>query len=137
MKYLIGIDPGVKTGLSIYNATNKEIVGCKTFSIISAMDFILKYRGPNRDIEIYFEDARLRKWIPRDRGREVLQNVGSVKRDCGIWEEFCKFHSIKYYPIAPKNNMTKLDAKTFSKITGWQGRTSEHARDSAMLVFGR
>ena len=33
--------------------------------------------------------------------------------------------------------MTKSKADTFKKLTGWTGRTNEHARDAAMLVFRR
>ena len=30
----------------------------------------------------------------------------------------------------------KLDAAAFKRLTSWQGRTSEHGRDAAMLVWG-
>jgi len=33
--------------------------------------------------------------------------------------------------------MTKLDREQFKKITGYEGVTSEHARDAALLVYGR
>jgi len=33
--------------------------------------------------------------------------------------------------------MTKLTADQFKRITGWHGRTNEHGRDAAMLVFGK
>ena len=87
--------------------------------------------------EVYFEDARLRKWIPKTSGREVLQGAGSIKRDCSIWEEFFDLHKIKAFPIAPKDTKTKMNAQLFARLTGWTGRTSEHARDAALLVWGR
>ena len=83
-----------------------------------------------------FEDARLRKWIPQIKGKEVLQGVGSVKRDAGIWEDFLRDLGVPFEMVAPKNNITKLSADSFRKITGWQSKTNEHSRDAAMLVFG-
>ena len=85
---------------------------------------------------IVFEDSRIRKWIPKERGREVLQNVGKNKRDCSIWEEFCNFHDIPYIAQAPQKGLTKHTAESFQAITGWEGATNEHGRDAAMLVFG-
>lgn len=39
--------------------------------------------------------------------------------------------------VAPKRNVTKLTHESFVAITKWKGRTNEHKRDAAMLVFGR
>ena len=33
--------------------------------------------------------------------------------------------------------MTKWSAEVFADMTGWKGRTSNHARDAALLVYGR
>ena len=35
-----------------------------------------------------------------------------------------------------KPTKSKLDAKEFNKITGWQGRTNQEVRVAAMLVYG-
>lgn len=43
---------------------------------------------------------------------------------------------IPFELVAPKNNKTKVSADYFKKLTGWEGRTNEHERDCAMLVFG-
>jgi hypothetical protein len=88
------------------------------------------------DIKLYIEDARLRTWYGA-KGKEVLQGVGSVKRDCLRWQEFCEHHNIEFNMVHPKNNKTKLKAAEFKKITGWSGKSNEHGRDSAMLVWGR
>lgn len=86
-------------------------------------------------LKIYIEDARQRKWVTG--GCEKLQGVGSVKRDCQRWQEFCEYHGIDFELVAPKNNRTKTTASEFKRITGWQQRTNEHGRDAAMLIFGR
>ena len=74
--------------------------------------------------------------VPQTAGPEVLQGVGSVKRDCSIWEEFLKHHGLEYRALRPQRGGTKWDAADFKRITGWAKRTSGHGRDAAVLVFG-
>jgi hypothetical protein len=130
----IGIDPGVLTGIAVSINKKLELVG--SFTAVFAENLILEYRQkPDQKLKLFIEDARQRKWVTG--GREKLQGVGSVKRDCSRWEEFCKFHGIDLELIHPKNNTTKLDAKTFKNLTGWEFPTNEHSRDAAMLIWGR
>ena len=132
-KMLIGIDCGVNTGYARTN--NGELQVVSSMSIIEAMACVASYRGQMPPIKVYIEDARKRKWFTG--GREKAQGVGSVKRDAQIWEEFCKHQGFEYELVAPKNNKTKLDAKSFKKLTGWTCQTNEHGRDAAMLIYGR
>jgi hypothetical protein len=138
-KLLIGIDPGVHTGLAIYDRTKKKLLEVITTGIIQAQITVRHNRFMEQinlaNILVRMEDARLRTWFG-DAGREVLMGAGSIKRDCSMWEEFLKYHSIPYEFVAPKNNKTKTDAKLFNQITGWSQKTNEHGRDAAMLVFG-
>lgn len=133
---LVGIDTGVRTGFAVWNTASRSLERVETMPIHRAMFEVLKMRDENPyGLAVYFEDARLRKWFGR-KGREALQGAGSVKRDAGIWEDFLRDEGIRGYPVAPKNNATKLSAEAFAGITGWRKRCSEHARDAAMLVFG-
>lgn len=132
-KILIGIDPGVRTGIALWSTTKKCFIEVSTMSIINAQYHILNYKQSIQ--ELRFEDARLRKWFG-GKGREALQGAGSIKRDCKIWEEFCRFYDIPYRTVPPKDNTTKLTKESFRNITKWEGQTSEHSRDAAMLVWG-
>ena len=132
----VGIDPGTRTGLTFYNLTTKKIELCNTFSIVGAMKEIEGLVAEKTNVEVWFEDARKRTWIPKQVGRERLQGAGSIKRDCAIWEEFCSFHGIRFRKVAPKNISTKLNKDVFARVTGWDKRVSVHARDSAMIVYG-
>jgi len=137
-KTIIGIDPGTKTGIAVYSPTDRKITYCATVGIVKAMQIVMAYIDVNfPPVELIFEDARKRRWIPKKTGRERLQGAGSIKRDSSIWQEFCEFHHISYSAVPPKAGMTKINSDIFRKITGWTGRTSEHSRDAAMIVFGR
>ena len=127
-KYLIGIDTGVNTGYAVAqdNGNGGELFEVRSLTITQAM---------SRTLELFIEDARKRTWFTG--GREKAQGVGSVKRDAQIWEDWCTEQGINFKMIHPQNNSTKYKAPIFKKITGWIGRTNEHARDAAMLVHGR
>lgn len=137
MKY-IGIDPGKKTGFAVWDRDAKYLAEVSTLSITMAMDKVRMMADilGCENIRLFIEDARKRKWYGRT-GRERLKGAGSICRDSTIWEDFCKELGVQYVMVAPRCNTTKLNAQQFKAITGWQGLTSNHARDAACLVFGR
>ncbi len=140
-RFYIGIDTGVNTGLCIWSKPNKKIHWLDAYKIHEAMDvvkdWVKNYPG---DVFIRVEDARLRKWIPREKNAKDeagrREGAGSVKRDAIIWEDFLKSIRAEFEMVAPKNNKTKMKAEYFGKVTGWTEQTNEHTRDAAMLVFG-
>lgn len=141
-KYWIGIDPGENTGVAIWDAGKQCFVSIFTTTAASAILHIWSnYVGWNNDTIIVFEDARKRQWIPREKNlseyRGRLMGAGSVKRDCTIWEEFCKDYNFNYLAVPPRRGETKWDADYFARVTGWTKRTSNHARDAALLVYGK
>lgn len=140
-RYCIGIDPGSHTGVAVWNREDKKFFQIETFTPARAIIMLCAFADEDcpwiGGAEVFCEDARLRKWIPKERGREVLQGVGAVKARCADIEEACRILGIKCTMLAPRKGMTKMSAEKFRKLTGWTGRTSEHARDAAMLVLGR
>lgn len=135
----IGIDTGVHTGVAIYNSKTKLLEAVTTMKIHAAMWLVQKIHGERDDVQVRYEDARQRTWYgvnspQKDRAR--LQGAGSIKRDCQIWEDFLTSEGIEHIAVAPKHNATKMSAEAFGKITGYQGKTNEHGRDAAMLVYG-
>lgn len=142
--YIIGIDPGTKTGLCIYYRPEKRICVLTSGTLLQCL-FLLKGgawwdRINNDQVFIRMEDARLRTWVPRqktesrERGRR--EGAGYVKAHCAIWEDWFKIVGIPYELVAPMNNKTKVDAEYFKKLTGYDKRTNEHERDAGMLVVG-
>lgn len=130
---IIGIDPGVRTGIAIWSRRTKQYTQITTLPHHYATQLVASIK----DLKIFirFEDARLRKWFGKS-GPEVQQGAGSVKRDSQLWQEWCEMNNIPFEAVAPKDNRTKLDAATFKTWTGWKASTNEHGRDAAMLVYG-
>lgn len=137
----IGIDPGAHTGVAFWDATKREFVELSTIPIHQALHKVRKFHNDNKDlfdICVVFEDARQRTWFGRDKNTNAkLQGAGSIKRDCSIWEDFCKDYQIPFIAVPPMKGGTKLSDAYFKTISGWKGKTSNHARDAAMLVIGR
>lgn len=139
VKVLVGIDTGVNTGFAVATEQGNggELIQVISLTITQAMARVTELcelYGKSQ-VYLYIEDPRQRTWFTG--GREKAQGVGSVKRDAQIWEDWCKENQINYKMIHPKNNCTKYKSETFKRVTGWTGRTNEHARDAAMLVFKR
>lgn len=133
----IGIDVGTNTGIAIWDSGEKKLLSLETLLIHQAMEQVEHwYYKCDGDVMVIFEDARLRKWYGA-KSDAKLQGAGSVKRDSAIWEDFLRDKKIPFKGIHPIQGMTKLTSIYFKRITKWEGRTSEHSRDAAMLVIGK
>ena len=134
---LIGIDTGVKTGFA--HSIDGVLQEVSTQTILSAQDKVLSIRdeAAQSDVKLVvcIEDVRKRTWVDPRIGKERMKGVGSVTRDCSIWQEFCERYDIPHLLVAPASIDTKRSAKDFKVITGWHGRTSEHSRDAGMMIY--
>lgn len=136
----IGIDCGHDTGLAVWDTGRRVFRAVGTLPIHRALDAVKGWAADNPgQVRVVFEDARQRKWLPRETSaseyRGKLIGAGSVKRDAVIWQEFLEDKDIPFEAVPPRRGLTKWTPEAFEKVTGWKGRTSNHARDAAMLVF--
>lgn len=137
----IGIDAGKNTGFAVWDSKLKKFIEITSMPIHRAMLEVKQIFDKEVDnLYIRVEDARQRTWFGNNMSwneeRSKLQGVGSVKRDCTIWDDFLKDSKVSYEMVPPKRNVTKLSHDKFQRLTGWEKRTNEHSRDAAMLVFG-
>lgn len=137
----IGIDPGVKTGYAEWEVGSNRLIVVETLTIHEAMERVKAHAIAKTVRRVTFEDARKRRYFGAadDRqarsGAGIREGVGSVKRDCSIWDDFLASLGVKYRALAPQAGATKWSAEHFARVTGWKGRTSEHGRDAAILVL--
>lgn len=133
----VGIDTGKHTGVAVWASITGSFFQIETVAIHRAMKIVLDLKEKYGDkLFVIFEDARQRKYFGNS-GKEVWQGAGSIKRDAVIWEDFLTDYGIPFRALPPTKGATKLSTLQFRALTGWGGRTSEHSRDAAMLVFGR
>ncbi len=128
--FLVGIDPGVHTGMCIYDRRTRRIDYLATTGIAECMHRIKELADRGVYICVMIEDARKRSG-PANKAL----GAGSVRRDCSVWQEWLDWHKI---PSVWQNiGTTKMTSEQFAKLTGYRDRTSSHARDAAMIVWGR
>jgi len=128
---LIGIDPGTHTGIAVKKHGKFELI--ETVTIFAAIQQIIYEDDLHGYIFVRIEDARLRTWFGKS-GPEVWKGAGSIARDCAIWEEVLTELKIPFEMVHPKF-VKATTADYFKKLTGWQGRTSKHAREAAWMIL--
>lgn len=130
----IGIDTGVKTGFAIYSMSVRSITDVRTVTIDVAMELVqdLAKISP---VFVRVEDSRLAVHGRRAQGHR-LKGAGSVMRDAKMWEDFLTRLKIDFEMVRPRKEFTKWKPDAFRRLTQWEGRTSQHGRDAAMLVHG-
>lgn len=135
-RFIIGIDPGSKTGVAVWDRESREFKEVRTLDILEAVELLKSYWAGNEESPVFvrIEDPNQRKWFGNS-GREKLQGAGSVKRDFKIFKTLLEKEKIPFQACNPKDLRTKVKAELFNKITGYQGKTSEHARDAALMVY--
>ena len=140
-RVFIGIDPGTHTGVAVWDSASRAFLEVATLPLWKALDAVRAWNDmPDMEVRVVFEDARQRTWFRKDRSsseyRGHLMGAGAAKRDAAIWEEFLTAQRIPFQALKPRAGMTKWKADYWAKVTGWRGRTTEHSRDAALLVYG-
>ena len=105
----IGIDPGTHTGVAVWDTREGKFLSLATMPIHRALEMVLAWRDGmwykdkyiHEKVEVVFEDARQRTWFGHGDTNAKAQGAGSVKRDCSIWEDFCKDYGIPYWAKPP------------------------------------
>jgi hypothetical protein len=142
-QFTIGIDPGVNTGIAIWDNRKDKLVYSGTLSILEAIEEVEEYHTTGYRIRLNVEDPNLREWFGSKKNPTVdvqakAQGAGSVKRDFKIWKEFAEMYDIELHGYHPKDVGSKTH-KEISMIIGWgvKGRTSQHERDAIVLSMKR
>jgi hypothetical protein len=135
-RYYIGIDPGVKTGFCVWSKEDQRIRHLRTVPIHEAMEAVKYWHTTNPgQVFVVVEDARQATY-GRQQDVHKAQGAGSVKRDCSIWDAYLNYLSVDHRMTRPKKSITKLTDEVFKALTKYTERTSSHAKDACMLVFG-
>lgn len=156
-KYYIGIDPGIKTGIALWNAKTREFEVIMTTDILAAMTFV-RCLNASVDVTVVFSDCRwardkethfacfVNNSTEEDKSSthffvdvewEDENSLDSAKQECDIWESFLKVEKIKYDATALIYFGEILNATEFKKLVGWNKQTTQHDRNAAMLVFNK
>lgn len=131
---VIGIDPGVQTGVAIY-----EGGALVRLATVEAHDYYTLLQSERPGLVIV-EDSRLQSHVftaPKIIGNaknKIARNIGMVDGFCHLLESLCKSFEIEIISVSPLAKGSKYNAKVFEQITGYQGRSNQHERDAAMVA---
>ena len=134
MKVLIGIDPGVHTGLAVIQ--DGKLYQLQTIHPLDIPTMLAQW-SPDR---LVFEDSRLTSKLFTTNARAAVaksmaRKVGQVDMVCGLIVEACSRLGIPAHGISPKGKGAKLNAEQFKALTGWDGLSNEHQRDAAAVAW--
>ena len=133
---VIGIDPGVNTGMAVYE--DGELVSLQTIEPHQIGLILSQYQV--QPLFLVFEDSRLQShvWLPsQSKGvaANIARKVGMVDAWCYLIERVCEDYNIAYMRVSPKAKGMKVDAELFKKVTRWDKRSNQHERDAAMIAW--
>ena len=142
-RHFIGIDPGRKTGLAVWDAK------LSTFELLDTLDFwqtvdLVTTAYPPLSTVLVIEDPGMNKptfghgEAARRKREKISRNVGWNQCEAALLIE--GFERLGYEvrrvrPQGKKGEKRKWNAAKFRAITGYTKRTSEHSRDAGMLVY--
>jgi hypothetical protein len=141
---VIGIDPGIDTGVAIYDRSHKRLVYAQTLCFWTAHDLIHSYDPA--DVELFIEDPGLIKrniyrgtrtdTVNEANLREkIAGNIGSNRREATLLIE--RFSGLAYTVHREKPTSAKWTPEQFELYTRHGKRVSEHVRDAARLCWQR
>lgn len=136
-KITIGIDPGVHTGVAVYNCTIQSFLHISSTNIVEAQAIVQQYaQEADNDVVIILEDPRLIRRRANMTSALRMRGVGSVMRDASMWCEWARHNNIPLYRkglgITAKG---RQGAEMFKQLTGITRRTNSHERDAAMIAL--
>lgn len=142
-RYSIGIDPGANTGYAVYDRQEKKLIAVETLDFWRVINKLYNYQD-DFVYRVVVELPQTKKgktnkhvWHKEAQDRGAIErtgvNVGASLREAELIIKWCQNNG---YNVLATNPQGKVDKDVFKKMTGWEGRTSPHARDAGMLVWG-
>lgn len=134
MSYILGIDPGVNTGIATF--ADGKLLSLQTISPHRLPDMLRQ----GCIARVIFEDSRLQSAVwtqvkSRPAALKMARNVGQVDAWCSLITSVCDDLGIAAHGISPRGKGAKLNAEQFARLTGWTGSSNEHTRDAGAVAW--
>ena len=136
MSLILGMDPGVNTGVAHF--LDGALAKLET---IGPHEIERKLREA-MPVRVVFEDSRLQShaWTAqaktaRGAALATARSLGQVDAWCRLITEICGELGIPAHGISPAAKGTKRSAEAFSIVTGWKRSSNQHERDAAMVAW--
>ena len=133
MSKYIGIDPGKKTAIAVYDSTNKRVIDVFMTDFWGAYEYLENEQHDILIKKVIIEVPRTKtNW--HKKGCDITSaNVGGIYREATLLADGIERMGLKVIRQHPQG---KVDAEYVKKITGYKDQTNEHIRDAIMLCWG-
>ncbi len=147
-RYVVGIDPGVKTGFAVWNRDEKAFEWIETSTFWGVFfriteSSVFKPVNTHIVIEVAHHAPTFKHLKAEGQNKDTLskiaRNVGQVTREAQLLVEGFRrlgFTVSEQKPLGKAKNAAD-DRAQFERLTGWTKQTSQHARDAARMVYQR
>lgn len=136
-RYAIGVDPGVTTGIAVWDRREKALTRMESMTWWEAFDWIAGLDPTEYWITV--EDSSKNNFTYKRHGgdisRKISRNAGMNQGMSRLMIEGLKRRGFTVREVVP-GGRKKLNSDMFRLYTKWEDCTSQHARDAAMMVFG-
>lgn len=134
MSIVLGIDPGVSTGIAVFQ--DGALWKLETI----APHQIAGYLAAARPARVVFEDSRLTSHVfstvkSRPAALKMARNIGEIDAWCRVITAVCAELHIPAHGISPAGKGAKLNAAQFAAATGWTAKSNQHERDACMVAW--
>lgn len=132
---VVGLDPGIVTGVAVYHDGQLhdlyDVTPADSLAMVEDMTFDL----------LVFEDSRQQShvWnvagLSKPAAIKVARDIGRIDMQCSMLEFQCLQAKRAFRAISPEHKGAKLGATSFNCRTGWTRRSNQHQRDAAMAAY--
>jgi hypothetical protein len=140
-RYVVGIDPGVNTGVAWYDREEKRVYDFGTSDFWKVYgDFANETAWRFEVVVIIETPMKTRLYARQDveqgqrRREKIAANAGGNSREAELLAD--GLEALGYEVIRQKPTRVKWDAEQLARFTGITKRTSQHARDAIALCYG-
>jgi hypothetical protein len=133
---LLAIDPGANTGLAVF--WEGKLVSLDTVTPYGLIDYLHGHLTSYDLVAI--EDSRCQSALfsAKDetvhaKALKIARDVGRIDALCALVQEACGAKQVAHVAISPRTKGEKLNAAEFKAVTGWDGKSNQHERDSALV----
>ena len=139
--FVIGIDPGVQTGIAWYDRRERRVFDYETTDFWSVYSRFEEVRAWRFEAVIVIETPKKTRLYARQdaeaghrRREKIAANAGGNSREAELLAEGLEALGYEVRRVTPTR--TKWTAEHLAKYTGITRRTSQHVRDAIALCYG-
>lgn len=130
---IIGIDPGIKTGVAVYDKTLGRLVDVFITDFWGAYEYTKDNQHDILIQKVIIEVPQTKFNWHKSQHSTTSANVGGIYREANLLADGIEKLGIKVIRQHPQGKTTHDQIK---RLTGWNKPTNEHTRDAIMLCWG-